>query len=579
MILSFDRDEVTDKILSSVHVPSYYQEAVRKLVFQLIENDKLFDPEWNDVNVFLPKNTRFKKLVPCFKGFLQRAIIPHLPSTTDEHLFFAPLSLSVSPQRFVRDVTSFIIDRANSPYITWSWFLEQGLLRVHSHRLTHRDFEAVFENTPFLEFLETSVPLHVSNADRFNHMHVVGGTGSGKTTLLEKLILHDLKGQASVVVVDSQGDLIRKISHLKRWKDDDRLVLITPKDTRFPPALNVFDLNKKRLGQYDEGTKEQVIAGVIQTFDYLFGSLLGADLTAKQSVFFRFVARLMLSLPETMGRNATILDMLHLMEDPAPYKQAIETLPPIQRHFFERDFKSKTFAQTKEQIRYRLHAIIENPTLARLFTSQSTKIDLFTELNRGSVILVDTAKDFLKGSSAHFGQVFISLILQAVLERAAIPENQRRPTFMFVDEAAEYFDQNIDDLLTEARKHKLGAVFAHQYLDQASHALRASFAANTGIKFASGISMSDARAMAPDMRTEPEFILSQPPLQFAAYIRGITQQAVSIPVKVGSFDNEPRLTEDEYKDLMRRNRDRVSLPHVDNPQSPPPEDEDVSETW
>ena len=43
------------------------------------------------------------------------------------------------------------------------------------------------------------------------------------------------------------------------------------------------------------------------------------------------------------------------------------------RQFFERDFKAqKTFGQTKEQIRYRLNAILENPTLERLFTSADT---------------------------------------------------------------------------------------------------------------------------------------------------------------------------------------------------------------
>src|SRR5262249_21274107 len=149
--------------------------------------------------------------------------------------------------------------------------------------------------------------------------------------------------------------------------------------------------------RYDEMAKEQVTAGVIQTFDYLFAGLLGADLTAKQGVFFRFVARLMLALPETLGRNATILDMIALMDDPTPYQQAIESLSPIQRTFFERDFVGKTFVQTKEQIRYRLNAILENPTLARLFTSPETRIDIFQLLNDGGIILVDTAKDFLKG--------------------------------------------------------------------------------------------------------------------------------------------------------------------------------------
>src|SRR3546814_20674701 len=94
---------------------------------------------------------------------------------------------------------------------------------------------------------------------------------------------------------------------------------------------------------YDAATREQVVAGVIQTFDYLFEGLLGADLTAKQSVFFRFVARLLLALPETLGRNATILDMIALMDDPGPYLPAIASLTPPHLRFFERAFQSQTF--------------------------------------------------------------------------------------------------------------------------------------------------------------------------------------------------------------------------------------------
>jgi Type IV secretion-system coupling protein DNA-binding domain len=420
--------------------------------------------------------------------------------------------------------------------------------------------------TPFHALFKTPVPLKLTHEDRFSHMHIVGGTGAGKTTLLENLIAHDFNSPdcPSLIIVDSQGDLINKLSHLDRFHPDrgefrDRFLLITPKDIQRPPALNIFDVNRSRLSGYDELTKEQVTAGVIQTFDYLFSGLLGADLTAKQGVFFKFVARLMLALPETMGRNATILDMMALMEDATPYKAAIQSLPPIQRNFFERDFNGKTFVQTKEQIRYRLQAIIENPAIARLFTSPETRIDLFSEMNRGSIILVDTAKDFLKGSSSHFGRIFISLVLQAVLERAAIPEHERRPAFLIVDEAASYFDSNIDDLLTEARKYKVGCVFAHQFLDQCASSLRASLAANTSIKMVSGVSMQDARSLAPDMRTTADFILSQPRLHFAAHIRNVTPQAVSIPVGLGALAREAAVSEEVYRRLRELNAARVSI--------------------
>jgi hypothetical protein len=430
----------------------------------------------------------------------------------------------------------------------------------------HEIAKQYLSGTPFLDLFNAPVPLKFSYEDRFSHAHVVGGSGAGKTTLLQNLILHDLLSDdpPALIVIDSQGDLINKLSHLALFDPDngplaDRLVLISPKDIKHPPALNIFDVNQERLGRYDEATKEQVVAGVIETFDYLFQGLLGADLTAKQGVFFRFVARLMLAIPETMGRNATILDMINLMDDPAPYQDAIKSLPPIQRNFFERDFVSKTFAQTKEQIRYRLNAILENPTLARLFTSPHTKIDLFTLLNTNSIILVDTAKDFLKGSSAHFGRIFISLVLQAVLERAVIPEHKRKPAFLIVDEAAAYFDSNIDDLLTQARKYKVGCIFAHQFLDQCTSSLRSSLAANTSIKMAGGVSMGDARAMAPDLRTTPDFIVSQPKLHFAAHIRNVTPQAVSIPVEVGLLESQPKLSHGAYERLLKINRTRVSI--------------------
>jgi Type IV secretion-system coupling protein DNA-binding domain len=428
--------------------------------------------------------------------------------------------------------------------------------------------ETYLRGTPFLALFVAPVPLKLSHEERMSHMQIVGGSGAGKTQLLQNLILHDLLSEdpPALVIVDSQGDLIDKISHLALFAGPlkDRLILITPKDIDHPPALNIFDVNRSRLGRYDAVAKEQVTAGVIETFDYLFSGLIGADLTAKQGVFFRYIARLMLALPETMGRSATILDLMHLMDDPEPYRDAIESLPEIQRQFFVRDFVSRsgrkgTFDQTREQIRYRLQALIENPTLARLFTSPSTKIDLFDELNRGSIILVDTAGDFLKGASPHFGRIFIALTLQAVLERAAIPEEDRRPAFLIVDEAAEYFDSNIDNLLTGVRKYRLGCVFAHQYLDQCTPNLRASLAASTAIKMAGGGSTADARALAPDMRTTPDFILSQPRLHFACHIRNVTPQAVSISVAAGKLEREPRLGAAAYEELRRRNRERVSL--------------------
>ncbi|MBO9714246.1 MAG: type IV secretion system DNA-binding domain-containing protein [Sphingomonas sp.] len=441
--------------------------------------------------------------------------------------------------------------------------------------------DAYLGGTPFHAMLMAPVPLPLTYEQRYSHMHLLGGSGAGKTTLIEALIRDDLASDdpPSIVLIDPHSDLVRRLVR-SELGDDRRVILIDPRDTKYPLALNPFALNQERLAAYDEATREQVSAGVIETFGYLWSGLTNLTLTGKQEVLFRYVTRLMLSLPEAEGRNATILDMLKLMSDPAPYARAIEQLPEIPRDFFLRDFASKGFEGTREQIRYRLQAIIENPTMARLFTAPETRIDFFTEMNRGAVILVDTAKDFLKEGSAIFGKLLISLILQAVMERAAIPEAERTPTFIMVDEAGSFFSSNIDDLLTESRKYKAGILLAHQYMDQASSSLRASLAANTAIKFASGLSAADAAAMARDMRTTADFILAQPKLQFAAYIRGATASAVSVPVPRPRPPRER--SRESLEAFIARNRMRVSAVQATLP--PPPvalagPDEDISADW
>jgi hypothetical protein len=331
-------------------------------------------------------------------------------------------------------------------------------------------------------------------------------------------------------------------------------------------ALNMFDVNFGRIDRYNTAAREQILNGVIELYDYIFGSLLGAELTQKQSVIFRYLTRLMLTIP-----GATIHTLIQLMADTTPFVKNIEALPPGARMFFETEFPHKSFTDTKRQIQRRLWGILENPTFERMLTAPKNRIDMFDALNSGKIVLVNTAKDFLKAERSSFlGRFFIALTLQAALERAALPEGKRRPAFLYIDEAADYFDDNIDDLLTQARKYNLGVVFSHQYLGQLSPALHSSIASNTSIKLAGGISDRDARSIAPDMRTTPNFILDQRKhdrgTQFACYIRNHTSAALSLSLPFATLEQQPMMDQQAYWHLQEDNRARISMPT----QLPPP---------
>ena len=58
----------------------------------------------------------------------------------------------------------------------------------------------------------------------------------------------------------------------------------------------------------------------------------------------------------------------------------------------------------------------------------------------------------MAGSRAFFRR---ALTLRAAFERVAIPPERRRPAFLIIDEAADYFYANVDALVTQVRKYKL----------------------------------------------------------------------------------------------------------------------------
>lgn len=428
--------------------------------------------------------------------------------------------------------------------------------------------KAYLRHTPFEDLFLSPLPLKLTLDQFYSHVHLLGGSGAGKTVTIERLImwLQGLEDPPTVVLVDPHSDLVRKLAKFPFTFDP---LIIDPRDSvQHPLALNIF-APSDRMDQYDDVTKEQVTAGAIETFVNLFQNL-GIPLTGKQDVLFRACIRMLLSFPEVVGRNATIKDMLDLMKGPPkgdrwsewePYGQAIESLPPLQREFFDHDFMSKTFDQTREQIRYRLQAIISEPTMERIFCSPETRIDFFSELNSGGLILIDCAKDFLKTEgAANLGRLMLSLIFRAIMERAALPAHERKPVILFIDEAANLFSRDISAMLEEVRKYKTGVVLSHQELSQCDSKLAASIHSNTSTKLCSGVSAADASAMAREMRCETDFILSQPRLQFATYIRHVTPAAVSVPMPFTAGMPE----REDYQQLLERNRARVSLLH------PPP---------
>jgi hypothetical protein len=128
---------------------------------------------------------------------------------------------------------------------------------------------------------------------------------------------------------------------------------IDPNDTAHPPALNLFDFGFDRLESYNPVEQEKLINGAIALYEYLFGALLGAELTAKQGLLFQFLARLMMVIP-----GATIYTLIELVESPDAIRSHLHKLDAPSRLFFEKQFFASIYDGTPQQIISRLWMII-----------------------------------------------------------------------------------------------------------------------------------------------------------------------------------------------------------------------------
>lgn len=422
--------------------------------------------------------------------------------------------------------------------------------------------ETYLKGTPFRDLFFTPMPFVIPDSARFQHHWIVAPPGAGKSTTLQYFIKRDLErvaaGEASIVVMESNRDLIKAIEGLKVFAPgealDGKLVTIDAEDVEWPIALNLFDVGLEETQSYTPAEREGFRNAVLSLYDYIFSALLSAEMTSRQHTLFNFTIELLLNIP-----SATLDTLIDLMQPGgiAQFQQYLPTLDPDTRRFFELKFNSKEFDRTKEQVVDRLFAVKRIRTLSRMFSAPKSKLDFFKEMGAGKVILINVPQSLLQEDGVEIvGRFFISMILLAAHKRQLLPKHQRLPCYVYIDECQDFIrrDPKIPVILDQARKLNVALVLAHQRLQQLQPYVLDALYGATAIKFASKVSDAAAHALARDMRTTPEFILDQPPYHFAAYVRGLTDTAVSIRIPETDMNRFPRMTSEEHGIVQQRLR-------------------------
>ena len=454
---------------------------------------------------------------------------------------------------------------------------------------TNKLVSTYFAHTPLENLLNTKLSLTIPNKLLPEAVTITALPGHGKTQLLQSMFMAHLNNPAnpSIVILDSQSDCFEVISRLKRFDPDltDRLTIIDPTDIH-PPALNLFAWNRDFAGTLSETQREEMLAGVIETFKFCCEGLFGSGLTPRMQLVFEYLAIWILEIP-----GANLNTMIELLREPEPFLQYTLNLSPTAQSFIEELFQERSqYRQTREHILSRLHQLVANPAFERMFAHTENKFDISEAMNTpGSVTLINTSKGQLKTDcSAMFGRFWLAKIYQATMARAFIPREQRCLSVILVDEAHEYLagaEKTVEQLLFQARKYVVNLNFIFQNLGQMRKAgVLDAMLGVPALRYTGAISDADAKLFAKEMNCTPEFLKSvrktAQDAQWAVHARNITQQATLSTVKFLEAEREPKMSADAYARLLERNRQKVGAPrqrHQPRQTNQPPSNNDGDE--
>lgn len=419
-------------------------------------------------------------------------------------------------------------------------FADEKAEKAHEKERNRLSPEQIYAELPLMwqRVLSFEVPFDIDPAIRPEHSHVIGAQGSGKSQLLQYLVCKDIETDASVIVIEPKGKMTGQLARLASIPPE-RIVLVDS-DTR----LNIFDL---------PGDPTQVIP----LLNYVFDSILEADITGKQAPLLNNCLQLLLRVP-----GATLIDLLDLLEQkdvPENYAKHVAALSRIPQEFFAKEFGragKDGFAETKIQVRRRIFQMLDNSAVERMFCAEKTSVNVSDVMEQGKVLLVDTAARHLGQGSAFLGRFFIALIALAT-ERRDLHRNLR-PCYVYIDEAADYLTDFLQKLFDKGREPKVCITIAHQHLSQLreiSPRLESSVH-NTSIKFVGRVNKDDAHSMAGHVFAEASVLQKQKPLHFHLYHRDL-DQAVPITVPFLYLEKQPSRSDEEFKLFIKRQADHA----------------------
>jgi hypothetical protein len=442
--------------------------------------------------------------------------------------------------------------------------------RIYTPRLSARKSEPASPSPPAIVFTEDDISLGfdderkkvmVRTIDRCKHMHVIGTTGSGKSAFCVYCILQDIARGRGVCVLDPHGghpDSVfnQVLASLRNngWFDTGKVHIIAPNSPEYVVGFNPL----APVGKKDPSV---IADAMLEAFQRVWGNE-NAD---TKPLMHRILLATFIALSEAhlpLAEASNLLDY----EDRSGLRRKLiastknpvarDGLEYIQRLAEKRD--SSEFNQTVMGPENRLVKFLASDAIRLMFSTTRDRgdrtLDFLEIMDRGDILLVDLQRgDAISGPNCKLlGTIIVRYLFELMASRKELPlpKGERYHPFMvYIDEAHEYLSGDVQKLLTEARKYRLGLTLAHQFVYQLEEAGEAIYHAVQSCTHSKVVFTIQSAQEAQDLAHDVLPLSLETPLQAST-------RPTAVGTKIGKLKNETRGTQESTNEMRARHHAR-----------------------
>lgn len=317
------------------------------------------------------------------------------------------------------------------------------------------------------------------------HVYVLGKTGTGKSTLLQTLFMQDVVNGRGCILLDPHGDLSSAIARATPQAQRHRLRYIDIASEDSSIGYNPLKAVSKELIPL-------AASGLLETFRHHFGEKAWGS---RMEHIFRNILYALLEY-----QNASLPDVLRMLSE-KDFRAIIlaKVTNPQVIYFWQTEFTKlwgSSLFEAIAPIQSKVGAILTDPKLRQFLVDFKEPLSLRRAMDEGQIVIINLARGVLGADTSNLlASLLLQTITLAAMSRQSMPELERLPCHLYLDEFEHFLTAGTAGMLSEVRKVGLSVTLANQYLYQLEDGVKAAVMGNVGTVIAFRVGPEDARAL------------------------------------------------------------------------------------